>query len=384
MLGCSSKETQKKDTLFLNPTNATPSILLSEMVDSMEYIKLETSEESLMSRVGEIIIKNKYIYVRDYDQQIIFLFDKKGKYITKLDKKGEGPEEYSHLDKFRVDDKEEFIEILDFRGSKSRLLRFSNISFNLQEVNRFSVPTSNSWQKEKNSNTFYFSTQQIDNTINNEESNADIIVIKDFTNEVALFKKKIITNGSNFSPNTESLTTNEKGEIFASIMYSNTFFQLLNNRAHPILTVDFGKYQLDSSIRFKSTEEQMRYLNNTEDIATFPVLNINTSKIQAFSYYFKENGANKTHHYLNFSNNAIFHTRDIVNDLTNYPEKIYLSSYFWGINHEVLHGNYLVDIVLPAYTNEGKTIEINGVGPVEPEDNPIILLMKLKEEYTNN
>ncbi len=378
---CSKKDGQTENTVFLDPTNATASILLSELADSLKYIKLETTEESLLSRVGEIVIKDKYLYVRDYDQQAIFLFDKKGKYITKLDKRGEGPEEYTHLDKFLVDDNEEYIEILDFRGSKSRLLRFANISFELQEVNRFSVPTSNSWRKEKDSNIFYFSTQQIDNSIDNQETNADIIAVKDFTSDTTLFNKKIITSGSYFSPNTESLTTNEKGEIFASIMYCNTFFQLSNMKAHPILTLDFGKYNLDSNVRFKSTEEQMRYLNDTEEIVTFPVLNVNTSKILAISYYFKENGKNKLHHYLNLSNNSVFHTHDIINDLTNYPEKIFLSSYFYAINHEVLYKDYLVDIVLPAYTNEGKSIEIPGIGTIQAEDNPVVLLMKLKEAY---
>lgn len=385
LIGCGKKEQVAENVLSINPQEADPSILLSELVDTVTYIRLETNEKSIMAYTREIIIKNKYIYAVDRDLKAVFVFDMKGNFVSKLNKYGSGPDEYGMLYQVLVDDDEEYIEVFDYRGERSRIIKYENITFEPLEDREISLPFANTMRKEKDDDIYYFSAQQHENTIGSEVTNADIIAVKGGQTQNALFKKKIITGGSMFSPNSESFTTNDKGEIFISLMYNHTFYQLLNMEAHPVLTVDFGKYGIDHSIGLKSTKEQQAYLyadNSTEGLASFPVLNIYDSNISAFSYYFKSGNRNHLHHYIHFKKtNQVFHTKDIVNDLTNYPEKVYLSSYFFALNHEVLHGKYLVDIVLPWHTNEGKTIEIPHVGTVEPEDNPVILMMKLKEEY---
>lgn len=76
--------------------------------------------------------------------------------------------------------------------------------------------------------------------------------------------------------------------------------------------------------------------------------------------------------------NKVIHTNSIVNDLTPFPEKIFLSSYFLGINHEVMHNEYLADIILPSYSLNGKKeMEVEGLGLIQAEDNPIVMLMKV-------
>lgn len=300
-----------------------------------------------------------------------------------MDKKGEGPDEYQRMEQVLVDDEEEYIEILDFRGDNSRVIKYANITFERLEDRPISIPVANTFRKESDDEIYYFSAQQHENIIGDEVTNADIIAVKDGKIQNAFFQKKIITQGSSFSPNTESFTKNDKGEIFASLMYNNTFFKPSDMEAYPVLTVDFGKYGIDNSIGLKSILEQQEYLNNnSEGLASFPVLNIYNSKLLAFSYYFKENSRNQLHHYIHMKkNDRIFHVRDIVNDITGFPDRVYLSSYFFAINHEVFHDDYLVDIVLPWYHIKDKDMEISGIGRVDPEDNPIILLMKLKDQW---
>ncbi|WP_439483303.1 6-bladed beta-propeller [Cyclobacterium plantarum] len=370
-------------SVTINPKNAFKSIKLSEIVDSVSYIRLENTKESLIGKAHEIVVKNKFIYVRDAINQAVLIFDLDGKFVSKLHKKGEGPDEYIRMEGFLVNEEEGYIDILDFRAVNSRIIRYSLDTFEpLNEVPTF-LPSSNSVRKEKTKNIYYFSTQQNENEIGNELVNAALIAVKENSPPVALFNKKIVNDGSFFSPNTESLTRNKKGEIFASLMYNNTFFRLSDMKAEPVLTVDFDGYGIDNAIGLKSVNEQKKYLKNeTDGLASFPVLNIYDSNITAFTYYFKTAGRNQLHHYIHFKNtNQTFHTRDIINDLTNYPEKVYLSSYYYAVNHEVLHENYLVDVVLPWHSNEGKTIEIPGVGKIEPEDNPVIVMMKLKDKY---
>lgn len=382
-LGCGKENNISENTLFINPNTALPSINLSTLTKTISYIRLETIEESIIGKAHEIVIKEKFLYVRDVDQQAILIFDLKGKFISKLQKKGDGPDQYMRMERFMVDEQENYIDVFDFRGNNSRIIKYALPDFEIIKEIPLYLPLANSMRKEKEKNIYYFSSQQLENQIGNESINADIIAFKEGQPPAALFSKKIISHGSSFSPNTESMTTNRNGDIFASLMYNTTFFQLSGMQANPVLTIDFEGYGIDNSIGLKNIEEQKNYLNNeTEGLASFPVLNIFDSDIIAFSYYFKTGIRNHLHHYIHFKKtDQIFHTRDIVNDLTTYPEKVYLSSYFYAVNHEVLHGDYLVDIVLPWHTNEGKIIEIPGVGTVQPEDNPVILLMRLKEEY---
>lgn len=381
IFSCSNYENSINSVIKLNPNDAEKTINLSELVDSISYIRLETIRESQMSKVGEIVIKEKHIFCFDYDQKAIFIFAKDGKFLRKLQKFGDGPDQYRKLDKFLVNEDETKIEIFDYRGEYSRILTYSIDSLLFISDRPIFLPISNSMRKEKNKNTYYFSTQQIENQIDNYLTNGDIITVTEGKKPKIILSKKIESNGEMFSPNTESFTTNENDEIFISIMYDNTFYKLQNEEAIPELSVDFENNGIDNSIGLKSTREQKNYLNNeSAGKAFFPVLNIYNSNITLLSYYFKENNKNHLHHYINFkSSNRIFHVRDIINDLTNYPDKVYLSSYYYAVNHEVLYKDYFVDIVLPWHTNQGEAIEIPNVGTIEPEDNPVILLMKRKK-----
>ena len=53
---------------------------LSELVDSIEYIKLETSKECLVSNASKVIGK-KYILLLNHRPQQIMLFDRSGKFL---------------------------------------------------------------------------------------------------------------------------------------------------------------------------------------------------------------------------------------------------------------------------------------------------------------
>jgi hypothetical protein len=58
-----------------------------------------------MGRVNQIQIKQKYIYAKDATQRQIFVFDKAGKFVTKLAKKGngQGPNEYLVVNNINID-----------------------------------------------------------------------------------------------------------------------------------------------------------------------------------------------------------------------------------------------------------------------------------------
>jgi len=383
--GCTKNTESKEDSIIsLDPKEAEPSLPLSTFVDSITYIPLETSDESMMVRVSEIIIRDKFIYAVDIEQKIVFIFDIKGNYVSKLDRQGEGPDEYLWMQHVMVDDEETAIKIFDYRGANSRTISYDVHTLEPLDKKPIFVPSASSVRNEKGKNIYYFAAQQQENTVNGETTNADIIAVGEDTMQKALFEKNIVTGGNMFSPFAESFTTNEDGEIIVSLMYNNTFFRLSDMEAFPVLSVDFGEHNMDSAVGLKSTVEQMDFLYREESadgLAYFPVLNTYNSEMLAFTYYFKENSKIHVQHYIDLkSGNRKFHVRDIENDLTGFPDKVYICSFSHSIRHEVYQDGYLVDVFFPADQLKEKIAEIPGIGRVDREDNPIIVLMKVREE----
>ena len=74
---------------------------LSELLtDSFRIVPLETSDESLVGEITKIKKYNHFYYV--LSAQTLFCFDADGKFVSKLEKQGEGPEEYIRIEDFDV------------------------------------------------------------------------------------------------------------------------------------------------------------------------------------------------------------------------------------------------------------------------------------------
>lgn len=60
----------------------------------LTYVPLETTEASLIRNIDKILCSNHKIYIFDKDAMRIVCFDERGKYLSSIDKVGQGPGEY--------------------------------------------------------------------------------------------------------------------------------------------------------------------------------------------------------------------------------------------------------------------------------------------------
>lgn len=67
---------------------------LSDVVSNVEYIKLETTDESVIPNAVRLKTTDKYILVSDWVFEYIYLFNKEGKFIRKIGQLGQGPRQY--------------------------------------------------------------------------------------------------------------------------------------------------------------------------------------------------------------------------------------------------------------------------------------------------
>ena len=69
-------------------------IVTSDLIESIEYIPLETTKNSLVHSVEQSLIYNDNIYILDNFGKSILMFNKQGKFIKRIGSYGKGPKEY--------------------------------------------------------------------------------------------------------------------------------------------------------------------------------------------------------------------------------------------------------------------------------------------------
>lgn len=86
-----------------------------EEISSLEKVViLETTQESLITNIDKLLTLNEKYYIMDWKAKSIFVFDKDGKFISRLSREGGAPGEYRELRDFDID-QDGNLHILDYR-----------------------------------------------------------------------------------------------------------------------------------------------------------------------------------------------------------------------------------------------------------------------------
>lgn len=89
---------------------------LSDVLDSVKFVRLELSRESLIGNIDKVIVFQDRIYVLDRQTNSLFAFTMNGQYISKISSVGNGPGEYIQLDFFDIDYENSQIILTDLMG----------------------------------------------------------------------------------------------------------------------------------------------------------------------------------------------------------------------------------------------------------------------------
>lgn len=102
-------------------------IKLSDIIDTIEYIPLETNENCLIGRIDKVIGMGDTVAVLD-DRigRALYLFGRDGRFIRKIGQQGEGPQEYIHLFDMTYDRATDRIFLLDLGGNKILVFNSDN------------------------------------------------------------------------------------------------------------------------------------------------------------------------------------------------------------------------------------------------------------------
>ena len=180
MSGCEGRKqsgNQSDDLITVDVTANYPKkeLILQDFMD-VEYVALETSDEFLNQ--GRVLaIGKKYMLIgnnnRDGD---IFIYDRNGKIIRKINRMGQGNEEYSYVGEITLDEeKDEMflnnsagkkILVYDFYGKYKRSINYIKDSvsynkiFNYDEDNLICADGSIYTERQRNSQSFFIISKQ--------------------------------------------------------------------------------------------------------------------------------------------------------------------------------------------------------------------------------
>ncbi|MCD6332672.1 MAG: 6-bladed beta-propeller, partial [Bacteroidales bacterium] len=237
-------------------------LLTSEFTDLIEIVPLEEKEESLLARVNKLLVYNGcFIIIDKVLSKAIYIFNRDGHYLTKINCLGKGPGEYTSIADVAIHKG----MILLYDGSMRRLLRFSlsgnfidekNIGLLANEIGSSgNLIVFNCWQYNELENGSRFQP----GLIGYNETTGRFFQIMEYCKN---YLKVPVTNG----------LYNKGDSLFLCSPVSDTIYYI-SKVSTPILHIDFGQYSTPVDYRDlkpgKTFAEDIQNMNHVTGKASF-------------------------------------------------------------------------------------------------------------------
>ncbi len=121
--GCSNRNVSLDENKFITcdyrQVHDTIDMSLSQLIESLDVILLDDSQQDAIINVDKIQISENYLGITSYDPNLYKLYDRKnGKYIQQIGAKGRGPNEYNNIYHTELDESKDRIYITQFPTDK--------------------------------------------------------------------------------------------------------------------------------------------------------------------------------------------------------------------------------------------------------------------------
>ena len=377
LIGCRGKKqlTDELITVDVAKTNYSPKkeLILQDFID-VEYIALETNFDFLnqgwVQDIGKKIILVKNV-VRDGN---IFVYDRQGKAIRKINRKGQGPEEYTHITNLTLDEyngemfvNDHFLQkiiVYDLFGNFKRNINHKESVEKMFYTNMFNYDNDNliiygRFYKE----IAYFLVSKQDGSI---------------TNEIRIpFKEKKLLM--------KQLTDEQSGGI--STVAPDAYTPMINFNGNWILT----DYSSDTIFAYKPDYGLRPFIVRTPSIQSMNPEVMLVLRFLSDRYYFMETVKNE----YNFSTRSgfpitsfiMYDTKEkaffgynVYNGDYTTKKEIYMN-FFTPLSHDIkfwypLEAHKLVEDYKKGIL-KGQLKEI--AATLDEDDNPVIMLIKHKK-----
>ncbi len=343
------------------PENDEP-IPLSKIAKSVEYVPLESTDSSLLATIYKIVKRERSFYFHAKDA--IFQFSINGEWLGKLEKTGKGPEEYSVIKDFDVSPSEQLIAILTWGKiliykPNGELLK--SIKHDARFINFVDDQKLLTYQSNMRGN-----------------GNYSHIMIDIYGDTIALFPNKFqfeLKNKTLGLPPYEYLRYWYHNELYVSEIHDDTVFKVAtDNTLLPYSIFYTGEKRLTAKARATGVDlfrhmEDYNYLTGIMESSRYVIY---SDQLRNQIYDKKEEGAYSYARVLN----------DIDGGMDFQPELAFNKNYIISI----IDAFKLKEHVRSKSFNEVKVKDLEGkqrleqlVNGLSEEDNPVIMIVRLKD-----
>lgn len=119
--------------IVIQDLNPKSTVIKDSIIDTTFFIPLETTTSSLIGQIDELIITEKFIVVLDiYQTSGIYIFDRMGTFLQKINQIGEGPGEFTQPTDIVMDQQND--QILLLHGFPSKIMKYNTKGEFIEEI----------------------------------------------------------------------------------------------------------------------------------------------------------------------------------------------------------------------------------------------------------
>lgn len=227
--------------------------------DSYSLIPLETTTSSIISKISRIYFYKSRIFILDKTTDQIFIFNEDGKFLSKINSKGKGPNEYVGLRDFTINEDTNEIIVYSYYPKKILIYNFEG-----QFVKQF-----NQKREEKEYRNIAYNGKKYLFLVDKVAEGEPFLVEKPISSGTgnillnAKVKDEIFDIVSFAVPN----IIKSKGGLYTSFVYSDTIYKYNeSSRFEAKYYIDFGaqktplqEYKEQKRDFFSNTVNQRKY-----------------------------------------------------------------------------------------------------------------------------
>ena len=346
---------------------STDVIYLGDHIKDIKLVPLETTKESIIGEITQLMVYNDRIYIRDHVSNFLLIFDINGKYISKINTVGHGPGEYVQLDYFHIDFERNELILTDLMSYY--VLRYD---INGKFIKKIKIPIWIEGIAPYHDGGYVLNTNYRDNSHTLEKEHKILFVdsMMNITHSFFPYKSENINKARFLMPNNAAVYLyNKTYHLFSP--FSDTIFSIMPEKLIPSYSINIENNMFDQS-----------YLNKPEQLKEY---------MERGSGYFALNNVFETDSTIVFNclykPGTWFYSK---NDLL----AVHLHSTFQSgtydkmpLSHIIgVHNNMFIDELLnneifQANNSNNKSFMppfSDFVGKIKLDDNPILMFYKIR------
>jgi hypothetical protein len=222
--------------ISVDPEKAMENIKMSEIFETVEYIALESPDEHLIGEIDQLLIYKERLYILDQRHtQSVFCFTKEGKFLYELNKKGQGPGEYTNIDNISIDHDSEHLLIFFNQKILEYDLEGKYIKTHFVDL------WANDFAYIRDNCIAFFGEYASNNKYEKDNKTPNLLITKDYQ---VRYTDVFFPSQRNFSALTSNInhfSSDCNGQLSFLEAYNDTVYYLLPDTIKNAYYIDFGR-----------------------------------------------------------------------------------------------------------------------------------------------